>query len=124
MPAAKAIKEHPMKKALLIILALSLASCAGKEIEKKTLEDMKELSLWQILQYKEQGSPELRYEDERFIYNAKFQYLSAESVANKNMIYGMCPIEKTEYKVYDKLTKNYVREETLDQSTCKTCHRR
>ena len=113
-----------MKKALLMTLLLSLGACAGEGVKKPPLEAMEELALWQILQYKEEGSTELKHEDDRFLYDARFQYLSAKSVVNKNMIYGMCPIEKTEYRVYDKLTKGYVREETIDQSTCRTCHRR
>lgn len=114
-----------MKKALVLLAVLLLASCAREYVfEEPVQEAKKEKPLWWVLQKKEKGSSVLEFEDKWYEYEARFHYITPGEDIQKNIIYGQCPIEDAEYKVTDKESRQVVRLEHYNQIPCEPCHKR
>lgn len=113
-----------MKKAILAIALLSLASCAREYVFEKPAEVKQERPLWWVLQKKESGATELEYKDKWYRYEATFDYIRPGEDIQKNILYGQCPIEDAEYKVTDLKTQQVVRLEHYNQIPCDPCHKR
>lgn len=114
-----------MKKTLLALTLLFLASCAREYVFEEPVKEPKtERPFWWVLQKKENGSRELAYEDKWYRYEATFDYIRPGENIQKNIMYGQCPIEDAEYRVTDLETQQVVRLEHYNQIPCEPCHRR
>lgn len=100
-----------------------VAACAAQKATEEP-EVKKELALWQVLRYKQPGEKTLLHEDKWYRYTVEFDYVIKGPFIATNMIGGNCPIDKAKYSVYDKETKETVRDVTYQQVPCDPCHRR
>lgn len=114
-----------MKKSLLALSLVLLASCAREYLlERPEPETKEEKPLWWVLQKKEAGKTLLEYEDRFYEYEASFEYIRPGANIQRNILYGQCPIEEAEYRVTDKSTGRVVRRERMGQMPCGQCHLR
>lgn len=109
----------------LALLLLLLSACASHEvIEDEGLSKKKELTIWELIRFKEAGEEKIDYEDKWFTYKVEFEYVVKHKFDNVTKIDAQCPIYSATYTVFDKKTKALVKEEKYAQNPCDTCHRR
>lgn len=112
-------------KRLLPVFLLTLTACASQYIiDKPEAEVKSEKPLWNILQHKEEGKSEFKYEDKWYEYDADFEYIQPGELIARNMLFSQCPVAVAEYTVKDKETGEVVRRETIPQVPCSPCHKR
>lgn len=114
-----------MKKALLALALVFLASCARDYMfDEPVKEPKKEKPFWWVLQKKDPGASMLEFEDRWYQYEARFDYVRPGENIQRNIMYGQCPIEQADFKVIDKESQQVVRLEHYNQIPCEPCHKR
>lgn len=118
-----------MKKlALLFAAVLVVAGCAAeKALEKPTDEVVPrvETPLWRLITFytTEHRENPLWYQDEWFVYKVELEYIKS-GTRYQSAIFSSCPVARATETVWDRETEEFIREETVRQITCASCHKR
>jgi hypothetical protein len=128
-----------MVRSLLVIILISVVVTAcGSRKEIKIEKDVrkKEMPLWQVLTHRRSpvsfysilvdkdkmvAADKFVYEDRWYRYIVEFERLKSGQV---NRIFTSCPISQAQYMVIDKKSDEVVRNETILQASCRSCHLR
>ncbi len=129
-----------MVRSLLVIILISVVVTAcGPRKEIKIEKDVrkKEMPLWQVLTHRR--SPVSFYSilvdrDNKKVVADKFVYedrwykyivnLEGFKPGQVNRIVSSCPVSQAQYMVVDKKSDEVVRNETILQASCRSCHLR
>ena len=128
-----------MVRSLLVIILISVVVTAcGSRKEIKIEKDVrkKEMPLWQVLTHRR--SPVSFYSilvdknkmvvADKFVYEDRwYKYivnLEGFTPGQVNRIVSSCPVSQAQYMVVDKKSDEVVRNETILQASCRSCHLR
>lgn len=114
-----------MRKLIAIfIAALVIGGCASDKARKKPGEEVKETPLWKILSYYRTGKENpVNFEDKWFAYRVELEYIQ-RGKRYETVLFSSCPVAGATYTVYEKKSKELIRQEQLKQVPCDPCHKR
>ncbi|MFQ5585246.1 MAG: hypothetical protein ACE5GF_00235 [Thermodesulfobacteriota bacterium] len=109
-------------RSLLVVMLISVVvtACGSrKELEKDV--EKREMSLAWVLRHKKPGMEKVVYEDKWFTYDVTLEYVRSGFT---NTMITSCPVAQARFMVTDRESGKVVRNETVTQETCNSCHPR